>query len=160
MRLLLALVIWLLAVAFALPFVVGPWQPPEAITEIGRQIDEQFRLTFLLTGIIFLASQFALGYAVWKFGRKRSGPASATGGNDRWEVLWTSAAGAIFLGLTLLGYSAWAEVRFEGARAAAGESRPSIAWVLVIARASAGPSFGSPASSGQTGLESRVAINR
>lgn len=119
--LLIAVVIWALAAALAAPFVFGPWQPPEAITEIGRRIDEQFSLTFLLTGIIFLTSQFLLGFAVLRFGRKRDAAASSTRGNDRWEVLWTSAAGVIFVGLTLLGYSAWAEVRFDGARAAQGD---------------------------------------
>jgi len=114
---LVALLIWALAVALAAPFVWGPWQPPAAITEIARQIDEQLQLTFLLTGIIFLVAQFALGYAVLRFGRKGPEPASATEGNDRWEVLWTSAAAVIFVGLTLLGYSVWAEIRFDQGRA-------------------------------------------
>lgn len=116
-----AIILWLLALAFAGPFLWGPWQPPEAITEIGRSIDEQFQLTFAVTGLIFLTAQFALGFAVWRFASKRAEPASATHGNDRWEVLWTSGATVLFLGLTLLGYSAWAEVRFDGVREAAGE---------------------------------------
>jgi len=127
----IALLIWLLAVALAAPFIFGPWQPPEAITEIGRLIDQQFQLTFLLTGLIFITAQFALGYAVLRFGRKRSEPASTTEGNDRWEILWTSAAAVIFVGLALLGYSVWAEVRFDRA---AGDAPPPDLTVEVVAQ--------------------------
>ena len=116
-----AIVIWLLALGLAAPFVAGPWQPPEAITEIGRRIDDQLWLTFAITGVIFLTAQFALGFALLRFGRTRETPASASDGNDRWEILWTSGAAALFLGLTLMGYSAWAEVRFDGARTERGE---------------------------------------
>ena len=116
-----AIIIWLLALALAAPFVLGPWQPPEAITEVARRIDDQMWLTFAITGIIFLTAQFALGYALWKFGRQRPEPASPSHGNDRWEVLWTSGAAVLFLGLTLMGYSAWAEVRFDKARSGDGE---------------------------------------
>ncbi len=120
---LIAIVIWGLALALAAPFVWGPWQPPEAITAVARLIDEQMWLTFALIGIIFLIAQFALGYAVLRFGGRRPGPASAAEGNERWEILWTSAAAILFVGLTMMGYSAWAEVRFDRARSP-GEAAP------------------------------------
>ncbi len=116
MRFVAAAAVWIVALAFLLPFVVGPWQPPEAITELARQLDDQMLLTFVVTGVIFLVSQFALGYAVLRFGREREEPARYFARNDRWELLWTTAAGVLFLGLTLMGYSAWAEVRFDQAR--------------------------------------------
>ena len=114
-----ALVIWLLAIASVAGFVIGPWQPPEAITALARQIDEQMRLTFWITGAIFLVAQFALGFAVWRFGRKREGPAESIEHVQRWEWLWTSGAAVLFLGLTLMSYSAWAEIRFDSARSEA-----------------------------------------
>jgi cytochrome c oxidase subunit 2 len=58
---------------------------------------------------------------VIRFSGGRAGRASDSEGNDRWELLWTCAATVLFLGLTLLSYSAWAEVRFEGARAGGGD---------------------------------------
>ena len=116
-----AFVIWLLALALAIPFAVGPWQPPEAITDVARRIDDQLWLTFGITGVIFLTAQFALGFALFRFGRRRETPASPTEGNTRWEILWTSGAAALFLGLALMGYSAWAEMRFDSWRKAAGE---------------------------------------
>ena len=121
MRFAAAAAIWIVALAFLLPFVVGPWQPPEAITDLARQLDDQMLLTFAVTSVIFLVSQFALGFAVLRFGRQRAEPARYFARNDRWEMLWTSAAAVLFLGLTLMGYSAWAEVRFDQARGESSE---------------------------------------
>ncbi len=112
MAFLVALVVWLVAVGLAIPFVTQWWWMPATITAHGRAVDSQFHLTLIGTGIIFLAAQGALGYAVWRFGRKRSGPADYVHGNDRWEVLWTTATTVAFVGLTLMGYSVWAEARF------------------------------------------------
>lgn len=112
MRLITAILVWVVALALAVPFFTRQWWMPEAITEYGKAVDDQFMLTLVLTGVIFLAAQFALGFAVMRFGRKRDEPASDLHGNDRWEILWTVAAAVLFVGLTLMGFSAWAEVRF------------------------------------------------
>jgi cytochrome c oxidase subunit 2 len=122
MRFAAAAAVWIVALAFLLPFIVGPWHPPEAITDLARRLDDQMLVTFVVTSVIFLVSQFALGYAVLRFGRKREEPARYFAHNDRWELLWTSAAAVLFLGLTLMSYSAWAEVRFDQARSEAAES--------------------------------------
>ena len=42
-------------------------------------------------------------------------PPTYTTGNDRWELLWTSAATVLFVGLVFMGYTAWAEARFAEA---------------------------------------------
>ncbi len=116
MRFFAAFAIWLVAASLLAPALLGWWSPPEAISDLARLLDEQLTLTFLITGVIFVISQLALGYAVIKFGRRRNEPAAYFEHNNRWELLWTSAAAALFLGLTLMGYSAWAEVRFDSAR--------------------------------------------
>lgn len=116
MRFFAALAIWIATASMVAPVLLGWWAPPEAITDLARLLDEQMALTFVITAIIFVVSQLALGYAVIKFGKERSGPADYVEKNNRWELLWTTAAAALFLGLTLMGYSAWAEVRFDSAR--------------------------------------------
>jgi cytochrome c oxidase subunit 2 len=112
MAFLVALVVWLVALGLAIPFVTEWWWMPETITAHGRAVDSQFHLTLIGTGIIFIAAQAALGYAVLRFGRKRKEPADYVHGSDRWEVLWTAATTVVFVGLTLMGYSVWAEARF------------------------------------------------
>ena len=112
---LLAVAIWLICVALTIPFVAKTWWMPDPITDHARQVDGQMALTFVVTGVVFILAHLALGYAVLKFGRDRSEPAEYTTGNDRWELLWTSAATVLFVGLVFMGYTAWAEARFAEA---------------------------------------------
>ncbi len=112
MGLLIAIVVWAITLAISLPFITRTWWMPEPITELGAQIDSAFMVTLLFTGIIFVLAQVALGYTVWRYGRKHDGPASDTHGDTRLEWLWTVAAAVIFVGLTLYGYTVWAETRF------------------------------------------------
>ena len=116
MAFLLALVIWLVSLGLVIPFITRTWWLPDAITEHARQVDDQFMLTLVVMGIIFILAQGSLGYAVWRFGRKRPGPASPVRGNDRWEILWTTAAAVLFIGLPFMGYTVWAEARFTKAQ--------------------------------------------
>ena len=112
MGLLLAIVVWAVTVAMSLPFITQTWWMPEPITALGREIDSTFMFTLVFTGVIFLLAQAALGYTVWKYGRKTDEPASDMHGNNRLEVLWTVAAAVIFVGLALYGFNVWAETRF------------------------------------------------
>ena len=112
MGLLTAVVVWLITLAISIPFVTRTWWMPEAITDIGRLIDESFMVTLVITGFIFVVAQVALGYTVWKYGQRSEGPADSTYGNNKLEILWTVAAAVIFVGLTLTGFSVWAETRF------------------------------------------------
>ncbi len=115
MSLLLAVLIWIVAIGLAYPFIADTWPLPDTITEHARQVDAQYRLTLWVTGVIFLVAQIALGYAVFKFGGKRSKAAAHVRGNERWELLWTAATTVLFVGLTFMGYTVWAEARFTEA---------------------------------------------
>ncbi len=112
MGLLIAIVVWAITIAMAVPFVTETWWMPESITELGDEIDKAFNYTLIGTGIIFILAQFALGYAAWRFGRKTDQPASDSHGDNRLEILWTVAAAVIFVSLTFFSYSVWAETRF------------------------------------------------
>ena len=92
-------------------FAAGIWVPPPAITSVGHDVDHQYNLTLALTGTVFILSQLGLAYAIWRF-RDRGQKAHYTHGNNTLEVIWTSATIILFVGLGLLGYRAWAEVRF------------------------------------------------
>ena len=119
MRFLLAAVIWLVGAALALPFFLKTWWPPEAISEHARTVDGQFMLTLIVTGIIFIAAQGALGWVVFQYGRQRSEAASYSHGNNTAEVIWTTLTGILFIGATLTGQHVWAKVHTMGAPAGA-----------------------------------------
>jgi cytochrome c oxidase subunit 2 len=119
MRFLLAVALWFICAATALPFFLKTWWPPQAISEHARTVDDQFVLTLIITGIVFIAAQGALGWVVLQFGRQRSEPASYSHGNNTMEVVWTSITAVLFIGATLMGQRVWAKVHYQGAPAGA-----------------------------------------
>jgi len=90
------------------------WWFPPAITDFGHEIDAQFARTFLITGVVFVAAQFGLALAIFKF-RDRGQKATYFEGNNTMEIVWTLATVVLFVGLGLYARNAWAEVHFMGA---------------------------------------------
>jgi len=91
------------------------WWFPESITAIGREIDAQFMRTLIITGIVFVASQLALAWVVFRY-RDQGQRASNSHGNNTMEVLWTAATLILFVGLGVYAQRSWAEVHFRGAK--------------------------------------------
>ncbi|MBI3695924.1 MAG: cytochrome c oxidase subunit II [Acidobacteria bacterium] len=115
MPFLLAVVIWAVSLGLAIPFFTRTWWFPQSINEHGRQVDQQFMFTLVVTGVVFILAQAALGWVVLRFGRPRAGAANYSHGNNTMEVLWTSATAVLFIGLTIMGQRVWARVHFMGA---------------------------------------------
>lgn len=95
-------------------FMAKIWWFPPAITDIGHEIDDQFSRTLLITGIVFVAAQFGLAYAVYRF-RDHGQKASYFEGNNTMEIIWTLATVVLFVGLGLYARNAWAQVHFTDA---------------------------------------------
>ena len=87
---------------------------PAPINDIGHEIDAQFMRTLLITGIVFVAAQLGLAYAIFKF-RDRGQKAASFEGNNTMEIVWTLATIVLFVGLGLYARNAWAQVHFMGA---------------------------------------------
>jgi cytochrome c oxidase subunit 2 len=90
------------------------WFPP-AITDLGREIDAQFMRTLLITGVVFVAAQFGLAIAIFRF-RDHGQKATYFEGNNTMEIVWTLATIVLFVGLGLYARNAWAQVHFIGAQ--------------------------------------------
>jgi cytochrome c oxidase subunit 2 len=90
------------------------WWFPPAITNIGHEIDDQFGRTLLITGIVFVAAQFGLAYAIYRF-RDHGQKATYFEGNNTLEIVWTLATVVLFVGLGLYARNAWAQVHFTDA---------------------------------------------
>src|SRR5689334_21094830 len=115
MALLLALAIGgitLVSIYFFFPSH-GYWFPPY-ISEYGEAYDKQFMLTLIITGIIFFLAQFALAYTVFRY-RNVGGQAQYLLGSSKLEMLWTSAAAVLFVGLVLAGHGIWIRAHLEDA---------------------------------------------
>jgi cytochrome c oxidase subunit 2 len=110
---LFALVIVTLLVHVVVIFATGQFAPPTPITPDARAVDQQFSRTLYLTGVLFIVTQLALVLAIWQF-RDRGQRARFLSGNNALEVAAVSVAIILFLGLGILGHSAWAAVRYAG----------------------------------------------
>jgi cytochrome c oxidase subunit II len=113
---LLAPVVWILTVVICSFFIGHYWWFPPPISEHGIAYDEQFRLTLIVTGVIFFLAQLALGWVIFRY-RDDGKRASYSHGNNTLEAVWTSATAVLFIGLVLFGTRIWAAVHFESAPA-------------------------------------------
>jgi len=118
MGLALLLLIWLITLLSTYFFVAKTWWLPAGAAAAAHWIDNQFALTFVLMGIVFLAAQLSLGYLAWRYREQRSSPpVSYSHGNTRLEVIWTVLTAVLFIGLNLMGAPVWAHERFAPADA-------------------------------------------
>jgi cytochrome c oxidase subunit 2 len=116
MGLALLAIIWLITFFSTYFFVAKTWWLPHGASTAAAFIDNQFALTYVLMGIVFVAAQGALGLFVWQY-RDRAGAKKVeySHGNTKLEVLWTVLTGVLFVGLNLMGSNVWAHERFAPA---------------------------------------------
>ena len=110
----MAIFLVLMTVITVYIFMAQVWWFPPAITKLGHEIDSQFMRTLLITGIVFVAAQFGLAIAVYRF-RDRGQKATYFEGNNTMEIVWTLATVVLFVGLGLFAHNAWAQVHYIGA---------------------------------------------
>jgi cytochrome c oxidase subunit 2 len=109
---LLALLVWLLAIAVAILFGIERWWFPQGISAHARAFDHYFRLTLALTGTVFVLAQVFLGWLILK-NRSRRQPAVYSQGNNRLEFLWTAAAVVLFVGVAVASAGIWSNLRID-----------------------------------------------
>lgn len=111
---LLAPIVWALTVIICYFFIAKTWWFPLPISAHGVIYDEHFNRVLVIVGVIFFLAQFALGWVILRYkddGRR----ATYSHGNNRLEVIWTSATAVLFVGAVLMGSSIWANVHFAKA---------------------------------------------
>src|SRR5207249_9018480 len=116
MALAMAVVIALITVISVYIFGAKVWWMPPSISTHGPAVDHQFKLTLLVTGVVFVLAQLGLAYFVWKYRDRRDNRRVVySHGNNKLEATWTTAATILFVGLNLMGYRIWANMHFTGA---------------------------------------------
>ena len=110
---LLAIVILLLVASTLYLHIAKIWWFPKAITPVGDQIDQQFFLTFVITGIVFVLAQVALAWLVFRY-RDHGQKARFVRGHHGLEVTWTTITLVVFVALGVMAAHAWGEVHFGG----------------------------------------------
>ena len=123
MALALALVLALITLISTVLFAGRFWWFPVLASQHGGAIDQQIIRTFWLCGIIFLAAQLGLAWAIFRY-RGRGQRADYSHGNTTLEAFWTAATAILFIGINLLGQKVWAERMIS--RAAPGALRVEV----------------------------------
>jgi cytochrome c oxidase subunit 2 len=105
----------LVFVGVSLYFFIGKqmWFPAP-INAFGRDLDQQFTRTFIITGIVFVLSQVALAWVIFRY-RENGGRATHFEGNNTMEIAWTTAILVMFVGLGIAAEHSWADMHFRGA---------------------------------------------
>lgn len=85
-----------------------------AFTPIGQRIDDLFYLILIITTVVFIGTQIALGYVLWKGAEKKEGDASwFSHGSHNLEVMWTIVPSGILLFIALYQMDVWADYRVK-----------------------------------------------
>jgi len=98
-------------------FVVAPWYdhwlPPD-VSEHGATIDHLFMFILVLTGVVFIATEAALFYFMWRYDKKSNRePAKFTHGSHSLEVVWTIVPTAVLLFIAIYQMNAWADQKMR-----------------------------------------------
>jgi cytochrome c oxidase subunit 2 len=112
-----ALVFLTVPIFGVLTFVVAPyfnhWFPKD-ISEHGRVIDQLFMFILWLTGIIFIATECALFYFMWKYdSRSNPDPVKFSHGSHTLEVVWTILPAVTLLFIAIYQMDAWADAKMR-----------------------------------------------
>jgi cytochrome c oxidase subunit 2 len=112
-----ALLFLLVPIFGVLTFVLAPYYnlafPPD-ISEHGRVIDRLFMFILWLTGIIFIATEVALFYFMWKYnGRTNAEPVKFSHGSHTLEVVWTILPAVTLLFIAIYQMNAWADAKMR-----------------------------------------------
>jgi len=91
----------------------GWWFPTAAMSPLGAEIDNLFYLILVIVSIVFVATNAALAYVIWRFSRPQEGKGWFFHGSHNLEVLWTIAPAGILLFISLYQLDVWARFRIK-----------------------------------------------
>lgn len=111
---LLFLAVPVLGVAvFAVAPSIDVWLPKD-VSEHGSQIDGLFYFILVLTGVVFIATEFLLFWFIWKYDESNAkGPATYIHGSHTLEVVWTIIPAVVLLFLAIYQMNTWADVKMR-----------------------------------------------
>lgn len=110
---------------------------PRDVSETGHNIDHLYWFILWLTGIVFIATEGALFWFLWKYNADSNPkPAKFTHGSHYLEIVWTILPAVTLLFIALYQMNAWADakMRVPAAFLANGERDPNVVELEVQAR--------------------------
>ncbi len=90
------------------------WFPGEAMSPMGVRIESLFYLILWIVAIVFIGTQAALGYALWKSAARDEGQkAWYSHGSHSLELIWTIVPAFVLVFIALYQMDVWAEYRVQ-----------------------------------------------
>jgi len=126
MGMLLAAVIWALALMTGYFLYNRNYWMPEAISEAAHRIDGGIVLTLAITGVAFFAAQILLGIFIFRYRERGEGRARYVHGNNLIEIGGMVVTTVVFVSLAIAGQRVWASVHLT-------ESPPDAVRIEVVA---------------------------
>lgn len=104
------------------------WFPSEAMTPLGQQIDGLFYLILGIVTVVFVGTQFALGYALWKGAKfdAAKDKAEFSHGSHSLEIIWTVVPSFVLVFIALYQMNVWAEFRIQNSFPEEAQSDPLV----------------------------------
>lgn len=87
---------------------------------LGKEVDALFVIILGITGIVFIGTQVALVWAIWKFGDAPGRIAVYFHGSQRLELIWTVIPAVVLVFLSVYQFGTWSNIKFKS-------NEPSIA---------------------------------
>jgi cytochrome c oxidase subunit 2 len=112
---LLAITIWIITLISVILFAGRFWWFPESASAHGALMDTQFVYTLIVTGLIFILAQVSLGYFIIRYRERPGHKATYSHGNDKMEIIWTTATTVLFYVMVLLGFQVWIDMYIQAA---------------------------------------------
>ncbi len=87
---------------------------PDDVSEYGHIIDGLFMVILWLTGVVFVATELALVWFLWRYdGKTNRDPVKFTHGSHSLEVVWTVLPAATLLFIAIYQMNAWADTKIR-----------------------------------------------
>ncbi|MEX0678997.1 MAG: cytochrome c oxidase subunit II [Pirellulales bacterium] len=95
-------------------FAVAPlyrhWLPLD-VSEHGHTIDHLFYFILWLTGAVFVVTEVAMFWFMWRYGHDQAKSGKFTHGSHSLEIVWTIIPAATLLFIAIYQMNAWAEAK-------------------------------------------------
>jgi cytochrome c oxidase subunit 2 len=105
----------------------GHWLP-ENVNAHGGVIDSLFLFILVLTGVIFIATNVALVWFLWKYDAAANPqPVTYTHGSHTLEVVWSILPAATLVFIAIYQMDAWADAKMKRPKLPSGQDKPPIA---------------------------------
>ena len=89
------------------------WWFPERASSYAEEIDSLFNLIMYMVGVVFIATEMALAWFLYRYSKKGPEKGVFTHGNHKLEMVWTAIPAVVLLFIAFDQMKTWADIKFQ-----------------------------------------------